>query len=105
MAIIAWTVFNNSLVERNPEPGVYEFSGRAEIEELNDKYHLGIPEDDEYQTLAGYILYNLEVIPRQGETFEIGGIRFTILKKSAAKIELVRVNTAIDDIPAPPSEE
>ena len=34
-------------------PGVYECSGRVEVETLRDKCHLEIPEDSEYQTVAG----------------------------------------------------
>lgn len=69
----------------------FKFSGRIEIEHLNDAYHLSIPEDDEYQTLAGYILFRLGALPQQGDSFEIDGLKFTILKKSATRIELVRL--------------
>lgn len=75
---------------------LYEFSGRAEIDHINEKFHLDIPENDEYQTIAGYILYNLEEIPDEGEEFTIGDLRFTILKKSASRIEKVRVATIGD---------
>ncbi len=37
---------------REIEPGVYECSGRIEIETLRETYHVDIPEDDDYQTLA-----------------------------------------------------
>ena len=77
--------------------GVYEFSGRMEIEEINEKFHLDIPESDEYQTIAGYILFNLEEIPAQGESMVLDGMKITILKKSAARLELVQVDTNADD--------
>lgn len=47
--------------------GIYEFSGRCEIAELNDTYHLDIPEEDDYQTLAGYILHNTGAIPEKAK--------------------------------------
>ena len=72
---------------------MYEFSGRMEIEEINEKFHLDIPESDEYQTIAGYILFNLEEIPAQGESMVLDGMKITILKKSAARLELVQVDT------------
>ncbi|MDE6715653.1 MAG: hemolysin family protein, partial [Muribaculaceae bacterium] len=78
---------------RKINDSLYEFSGRAEIDHINEKFHLDIPENDEYQTIAGYILYNLEEIPDEGEEFTIGDLRFTILKKSASRIEKVRVAT------------
>ncbi|MDE6629482.1 MAG: hemolysin family protein, partial [Muribaculaceae bacterium] len=52
-----------NIIERAIAPDTYEFSGRAEIQYLNDKYHLDIPEKDEYQTLAGYILFSTGQIP------------------------------------------
>ena len=70
----------------------FKFSGRIEIEHLNETYNLDIPEDEEYQTLAGYILFRLGALPQQGDTFDIDGLKFTILKKSATRIELVRLD-------------
>ena len=73
------------------EPGVYEFSGRCEIAEINETFHLDIPEDDSYQTIAGYILHSTGTIPDQGDIILIEGLRFDILRKSANRIELVRL--------------
>ncbi len=70
----------------------FKFSGRIEIEHLNETYNLDIPEDEEYQTLAGYIIFRLGALPQQGDTFDIDGLKFTILKKSATRIELVRLD-------------
>ena len=86
---------HNRLIARQTADGIYEFSGRMEIEEINEKFHLDIPESDEYQTIAGYILYNLEEIPAVGDTFTVDGTKITILKKSAARIELVQLDTTV----------
>ena len=77
------------LVMKQIDADHYELSGRLEIETINDTFHLDIPENDDYQTLAGYLLYNLEALPDEGETFLIDHFTFSILKKTAAKIELV----------------
>ncbi|MDD2961892.1 MAG: hemolysin family protein [Muribaculaceae bacterium] len=82
------------IMARKIDENTYDFAGRIEIEQLNEIYHLDIPESDEYITLAGYLLYNLEALPEEGETIEIESLAFTILKKSATKIELVRVDTS-----------
>ncbi|MCM1517647.1 MAG: hemolysin family protein [Pseudoflavonifractor sp.] len=87
------------ITAREIEPGVYEFSGRMEIADLNDNYHIPIPEDDEYQTLAGYLLTNLGAMPKQGDTIDLGDITFTIVKASATRIELVRVALPTPDVP------
>lgn len=87
----------NRLISKQVDEHTYEFSGRVEIEEINENFHLDIPENDEYQTIAGYILYNLEEIPATGDSLIIDGLKFTILRKTAARIELVRVEDNFDD--------
>ncbi|MDE6051058.1 MAG: hemolysin family protein, partial [Paramuribaculum sp.] len=77
---------------REISPGVYECSGRVEIETLREINHIDIPEDDDYQTLAGYILFNTGTIPAQGETIEIADLRFEILRRTATRLELIRIS-------------
>ena len=79
------------LLARETAPGVYEFSGRAEIENINEEFGLDLKESDTYHTLGGYILDNLGALPAQGDSFEVGNLKFTILRMSATRIELVRV--------------
>lgn len=71
--------------------GIYECSGRVEIENLRENYHIDIPEEDDYQTLAGYILFNLGALPNQGEKIEIGEMVFTILKRTSTRLEQIRI--------------
>lgn len=80
--------------EQFVEKQVYEdefiFSGRLEIDYLNEKYNLNLPEG-EYETLAGFILSNHENIPEKGEEIFIGNFKFKILSVSETRIETVRV--------------
>ncbi|MCP9611111.1 hemolysin family protein [Coprobacter tertius] len=69
----------------------YIFSGRLEIEKINEKYDIELPESDDYMTIAGFILWYVKTIPQQGETVEIPPFKFKILKRNATKIELVRM--------------
>lgn len=80
-----------NLVARRVGENEYEFSGRMEIGRINEEFGLDIPESDDYQTIAGYILYHYQTLPRLGETVEIKNYRFTILRRKATKIELVRM--------------
>ncbi|WP_286007300.1 hemolysin family protein [Barnesiella viscericola] len=80
-----------NLVARRVGENEYEFSGRMEIGRINEEFGLDIPESDDYQTIAGYILYHYQTLPRLGETVEIKNCRFTILRRKATKIELVRM--------------
>lgn len=84
---------HSHLIAQEVEEGVYEFSGRIEIEEINERFPLEIEENDEYQTLAGYILYNLEAIPQVGETFMINDYTFSVIKLDGARIDLIRLIT------------
>ena len=82
------------LTARRLPDGSYEFSGRIEIATLNDTFRLDIPESDEYQTLMGYILHSTGAIPEQGEIIVLDNMCFEILKKSATRLELIRVTEA-----------
>lgn len=78
-------------VERELEPGVYEFSGRSEISDINERFALDLKESEDYHTLSGYILEHLLALPHQGDTFTIANLTFTIEKMSGPRIELIRV--------------
>jgi len=70
----------------------YLFSGRLEIDYLNEKYSaLKFPEG-EYETLSGYIVMTSGTIPESGDDLEMDDYRFVFEKVSDKKIELVRVH-------------
>lgn len=81
----------NALTAKEVSPGVYEFSGRVEVRTLREDFRLDIPEDDEYQTLAGYIMHSTGSIPAKDEAVEIDGLLFTIVEASATRLDLIRV--------------
>jgi putative hemolysin len=67
------------------------FSGRADIDYINDTYNLDLPDSDEYETLGGLIIHHLESIPETDDTLEVDAFTFTIEVVSDRKIELVRI--------------
>jgi putative hemolysin len=79
------------MAEKLVQPGEYIFAARLEIDYLNDKYKLGLPESEDYETLAGLIIHDHESIPAEGESILIQPFRFDILQASEARIELVRL--------------
>lgn len=89
------------LIARRIDDNTYEFSGRVEVERINEQFPLELKESEEYQTIAGYILDHLEEIPAQGAQFDIDDWRFSILKTSAARIELIRMTRIATDHPQP----
>ena len=79
------------LMEKQVAEGEYVLSCRLEVHYLNEKYDLGIEENKEYDTLAGFIIYHYEGIPTAGETLFIGGLQLRILRTTRSRIELARV--------------
>lgn len=79
------------IVEKKISDNEYIFSGRTEIDMLNEKYFFELPETEEFETLAGYILFYYESIPKINSIIKIGKFHFKILKASNTKIELVKL--------------
>ncbi|MBN1989125.1 MAG: HlyC/CorC family transporter [Bacteroidales bacterium] len=82
---------NEHLLEKQLKPNEFVFSGRLDIEYLNEEYALNIPESEEYDTLAGYVLTNHQSIPLQGEGITIGNFRVKVLKMDGTRIEAVHI--------------
>ena len=71
----------------------YIISGLEEVSFFNEKYGFSLSEYDDYETIAGYILFNTDNLPAEGEVIEIKDdektYKFKILKVSDTKIEKV----------------
>lgn len=85
-------------VDKKINENEYIFSGRLEIDSINDKYNLNIPESHEYETLAGFILFHYNSIPKPNETIKIHPYTIKILKSTNTKIELVlfKINSELN---------
>ncbi len=81
----------SDLVEKKISDREYILSGRLDIDYLNEEYDLGLPESDEYTTLAGLILYAHGNIPRQQEKIRVGSNLFIVLRSSSTKVELLKL--------------
>ena len=79
------------IIEKKISDTEYVFSGRAEIDLINEKYRLDLPESEEFETLAGFILFYHESIPKINSLIKIGKFHFKILKATNTKIELVKL--------------
>ncbi len=69
----------------------FQLSARLDIEEMNKKYSLTLPESDEYETIAGLILHHLEEIPKQDDVISLEEYRFTIIKVNDTAIQEVQL--------------
>ena len=81
----------SDLIEKQLDEDRFLLSGRLEIDYLNDKYLLGIPDSEEYDTLAGYILYHYESIPEKNTSVEIDNYLITITDVSSNRVEEVEL--------------
>lgn len=79
------------MTEKQVGDAEYVFSCRLEVEYLNEKYNLGIRESDEYETLAGYIIFHYEGLPVAGETVRLEHLEIKILSRTRSRLELARV--------------
>ncbi|WP_130733447.1 hemolysin family protein [Flavobacterium sp. J27] len=83
---------DEELIDEKIEEGVYLFSARLDVEFINEKYNLDIPENDSYSTLGGFIVHNTKEIPQNKEKIKIENFEITIHSASNKKIELVRLS-------------
>ena len=67
----------------------FEFSARLEINYLNTTYNLQLPQDENYETLGGLIVYHTEEIPAEGGILSIENCRIKVTQVSSTKIERV----------------
>ena len=81
---------DEELIDEIIEENTYLFSARLEVEFLNEKYNLQIPESDSYTTLGGYIVNHTKEIPTNEEKIIIENFEIIIHSASNKKIELVR---------------
>jgi CBS domain containing-hemolysin-like protein len=81
----------SDLVEKQLDENRFLLSGRHEIDYLNEKYFLGIPDSEEYDTLAGYIIYHYESIPEKNTSVQIDNFLITITDVSSNRVEEVEL--------------
>ena len=79
------------LIEEQLTETEFLFSGRHEVDYLNDKYNLNIPINDSYETIAGYIFKTTENIPKEGETINLEPFSVIVEKVSKTRIELIKI--------------
>ena len=76
------------IAKRNDD-GSYLLSARLEIERVNEIFGLHLPVSDEYQTIAGFILYRYKNFPKMHEVIQIDRFKLKIMKVESNRIELV----------------
>lgn len=72
-------------------PNEFVVSGRMELRQINDKLQLNLPEHDDYDTIAGFLLHYNQNFPKINETMKVGDYSFKCIKVSNNRIEQVKI--------------
>ncbi|MCO6458467.1 MAG: HlyC/CorC family transporter [Pirellulaceae bacterium] len=89
--------------DRDHEDGIWQLNdstaealGRTHLEELNERLGLNLPEPEEFDTVGGLVMRQLNAIPRDGDSIVAGNVRITVLKSNRRRVERVRLETLTD---------
>jgi len=83
--------------ETPPEPvrkidqNTIEVDARTYIDDLNDEFELDLPEDEDYDTIGGFVFSYLGYVPKTAETFNYKNLKFTIASAEARRIKRIRI--------------
>ena len=68
-----------------------EADARTYIDDLNDECDLNLPEDEDYETIGGFVFSRLGYIPKANESFDYKNLKFTIASAEARKIKRIKI--------------
>ncbi|MFB0524729.1 MAG: hemolysin family protein [Phycisphaerae bacterium] len=80
-----------------PEPikevdqNTIEVDARTYVDDLNDQFELNLPEDEDYDTIGGFVFSCLGYVPKTGESFDYENLKFTITSAEARRIKHIRI--------------
>ncbi len=84
-----------------PEPikkidqNTVDVDARMYVDDLNDQFELNLPEDEDYDTIGGFVFSLLGYIPKTGESFDYENLKFTITSAEARKIKHIRIQKSV----------
>jgi CBS domain containing-hemolysin-like protein len=71
--------------------GAMIFDASLNVRDLETQYNIVLPDDLAYETVGGFVLSQLGFIPRGGESFEYGGLRFTVVEMDRRRVAKVKI--------------
>ncbi len=73
------------------DQNTFETDARTYVDDLNNQFELNLPEDEDYETIGGFVFSHLGYIPKTGERFEYQNLKFTITSAETRKIKRIRI--------------
>jgi putative hemolysin len=70
---------------------VAEMDGKVYIDDLNNDFKIDLPEDEDYETVGGFVFSHLGYIPHSGESFMYGNLKFTVISATERQIKRLRI--------------
>jgi len=68
-----------------------DVDARTYIDDLNDQLELNLPEDEDYDTIGGFVCSRLGYIPKAGESFDYENLKFSITSAEPRRIKHIRI--------------
>jgi len=72
-----------------------DVDARMYVDDLNDKYALDLPEDEDYDTVGGFVFSRLGYVPKAGENFDYESLKFTIASAEPRRVRRVRIQKVV----------
>ena len=82
---------DDDLIDERLDDETYVFSGRMEVDDINEKYGVHLPTSDDYDTLAGLILSDTQSIPREGDVVEVDRFEFKVLQAGHTTVDKIQM--------------
>jgi CBS domain containing-hemolysin-like protein len=82
---------SDALVEMEIGQGHYRFSARHDVDDLNARFDLNLPENEAYETLGGLVLHHTGEIPGEGDRLDLEGYAVLVTRVDGARIVLIEV--------------
>ena len=73
------------------DQNTFEADARTYVDDLNDRFELNLPEDEDYDTIGGFVFSHLGYIPKTGESFDYQDLNFTIVSAEARRIKRIKI--------------
>ncbi len=70
---------------------IIEADARTYIDDLNDEFEFNLPEDEDYDTIGGFVFSHLGYIPKTGENFDYENLKFVIASAEPRRIRRIRI--------------
>ncbi|MHC4075700.1 MAG: hemolysin family protein [Planctomycetota bacterium] len=76
---------------RKVDQNTFIVDARTYVDDLNDEFELNLPEDEDYDTVGGFVFSHMGYIPKTGESFNYENLKFTITSAEARRVKRLRI--------------